>query len=115
MTIHNLIGHFFQSLDVKPPFASGNHTAHSPITGETIASIEWHDMGDAQKIIDQAESDFPFWRDVPMPVRGRLIGIFGQALRDHKRDLAAIVTLEAGKITSESLGEVQEMIDIAEY
>jgi len=50
-----------------------------------------------------------------MPLRGRLIGIFGEVLRRHKSELAEIVTLEAGKIRSESLGEVQEMIDIAEY
>ena len=58
---------------------------------------------------------FTAWREVPAPVRGHLVRRFGELLREHKAELADLVTLETGKITSEALGEVQEMIDICEY
>ena len=51
----------------------------------------------------------------PAPVRGQLVARLGELLRVHKADLAALVTIEAGKITSEALGEVQEMIDICDF
>lgn len=94
---------------------TGDYTSCSPINGDTIAHIKLHDISDVNKMITTAAQDFLIWREVPMPVRGRLIGIFGQVLQRHKNDLAEIVTLEAGKIISEARGEVQEMIDIAEY
>ncbi len=74
-----------------------------------------HTPAQASAIVDTAVADAVQWRDVPMPVRGRLIGIFGEVIRQHKNALADIVTLEVGKIISEARGEVQEMIDIAEY
>ena len=58
---------------------------------------------------------FERWRQVPAPVRGRLVRRLGELLGEHKSDLAELVTLEAGKIPSEALGEVQEMIDICEF
>lgn len=114
---HSVINGFFQTTGQHSPFFCDESGAarHSPIDGEEIARIRFHDVKDVTAIIDRAKHDFALWRVVPMPVRGRLIGIFGQVLREYKSELAAIVTLEAGKIRSESLGEVQEMIDIAEY
>lgn len=94
---------------------SGDYPARSPINGEVIGTIKLHDISDVTDMVTTAQNDFLVWRDVPMPVRGRLIGIFGQVLLRHKKELAEIVTLEAGKIISEARGEVQEMIDIAEY
>jgi aldehyde dehydrogenase (NAD+) len=52
---------------------------------------------------------------VPAPVRGGLVRRLGELLREHKEDLGTLVSLEVGKITSEALGEVQEMIDICEF
>jgi aldehyde dehydrogenase (NAD+) len=77
--------------------------------------VKAHTVEQVKDIISQATIDAKVWRTIPMPVRGRLIGIFGDVLRQHKYVLADVVTLEAGKIISEARGEVQEMIDIAEY
>ena len=55
------------------------------------------------------------WRNVPAPRRGELVRLFGDALRRHKATLAALVTLEAGKVSSEGAGEVQEMVDICDF
>src|SRR6185369_11537160 len=65
--------------------------------------------------IEAAHTAFLAWRGVPAPRRGELVRLFGEELRSAKADLGALVTLEAGKVTSESLGEVQEMIDICDY
>jgi L-aminoadipate-semialdehyde dehydrogenase len=65
--------------------------------------------------IDAAADAFKTWRLVPAPVRGQFVRLFGEQLRVHKPLLAAIVGREAGKITQEALGEVQEMIDICEF
>ena len=61
------------------------------------------------------EVRLPAWREVPAPRRGELVRLFGEELRAAKQALAAVVTLEAGKIVSEGLGEVQEMIDICDF
>ena len=63
---------------------------------------------------DAAAEAFLTWRDVPAPVRGQLVKRWGELLTEHKADLATLVTAEVGKITSEALGEVQEMIDICD-
>ena len=112
--MHQTISHFFGSHSSTYLAASG-FEARSPITGEVIAHVKKHSAAEASHIIETAVNDARVWRDVPMPVRGRLIGIFGEILRRHKNALADIVTLEAGKIISEARGEVQEMVDIAEY
>lgn len=65
--------------------------------------------------IDQAQSAFEAWRSVPAPRRGELVRLFGEVLREHKADLGELVSIEAGKITQEGLGEVQEMIDICDF
>ena len=61
-----------------------------------------------------ASEAFRSWRVVPAPVRGQLVRCLGERLREHKQELATLVSIEAGKITQEALGEVQEMIDICE-
>lgn len=94
---------------------SGNYPARSPVDGAVIGRLALHESSDVTRMVSLAQADFALWREIPMPVRGRLIGIFGHVLTRHKHELAEIVTLEAGKIISEARGEVQEMIDIAEY
>ena len=64
--------------------------------------------------MDCAQRAFEVWRTVPAPVRGQLVRELGELLRQHKEDLGALVSIEAGKILSEGLGEVQEMIDICD-
>ncbi len=69
----------------------------------------------ADAAIAEAAQAFTTWRTTPAPVRGALVARLGELLVEHKADLATLVTVEAGKITSEALGEVQEMIDICEF
>ncbi|MFG1214889.1 aldehyde dehydrogenase family protein [Xanthobacter flavus] len=93
----------------------GGREAVTPLTGETIARITEMDAPGVQEAIGRAHAAFLQWRMVPAPRRGELVRLFGEELRTAKSDLAALVTLEAGKITSEGLGEVQEMIDICDF
>ena len=68
--------------------------------------------GQVAQAIDKAQAAFAGWRLVPPPGRGEVVRRLGALLREHKRDLAALVTVEVGKIPSEDAGEVQEMIDM---
>ena len=95
------------------PLGSGPHAARSPITGATIGFVAATD--DVATMVTKATAAFAAWRTVPAPVRGELVRRLGEQLRLHKADLARIVQLEAGKIESEALGEVQEMIDICDF
>ncbi len=89
--------------------------ARSPITGETITHVRAATAADAAAAVGQAREAFLAWRSVPAPRRGELVRLLGEELRAAKADLGRLVTLEAGKIVSEGLGEVQEMIDIADF
>ena len=92
----------------------GDLVARSPITGGELARVPAHTTDEVATIIGEAQAAFRVWRSVPAPVRGRLIRELGELLREHKDDLGALVSIEAGKIRSEGLGEVQEMIDICD-
>ncbi len=87
----------------------------TPITGEIIAHVRAHDAAGVDTAIAAASEAFLAWRAVPAPRRGELARLFAEELRAAKAELAEIITLEAGKIVSESLGEVQEMIDICDF
>ena len=89
--------------------------ARSPITGETILELKAASRSEADAAIERAHAAFLAWREVPAPRRGELVRLLGEELRAAKADLGRLVTLEAGKIASEGLGEVQEMIDICDY
>jgi aldehyde dehydrogenase (NAD+) len=89
--------------------------ARSPIDGRALASFQSATPADVAAAIAAAHDAFLKWRLVPAPKRGELIRRFAGKLRERKQDLAALVTLEVGKITSEALGEVQEMIDVADF
>ncbi|MDX5595051.1 aldehyde dehydrogenase family protein [Pseudovibrio sp. SPO723] len=95
--------------------SDGTLAAKSPISGKTIASIKEHSADDATAMIGAAQDAFKAWRRVPAPRRGELVRLLGEELRAHKDDLGLLVSIEAGKITSEGLGEVQEMIDICDF
>ena len=89
--------------------------ARSAITGETICTLETASRAEADAAVERAHGAFLAWREVPAPRRGELVRLLGEELRAAKADLGRLVTLEAGKIASEGLGEVQEMIDICDY
>ncbi|WP_342640141.1 L-piperidine-6-carboxylate dehydrogenase [Rhodoligotrophos ferricapiens] len=95
--------------------AEGGLEVRTPITGEVIASVPEADAAEARGAIEQARTAFLTWRNVPAPQRGELIRLFGEELRAHKNELGKLVSIEVGKITSEGLGEVQEMIDICDF
>ncbi len=93
---------------------AGELIARSPITGGELARVPAHTAEDVRAIVGSAQDAFHAWRTVPGPVRGQLVRELGELLREHKADLGALVSIEAGKIRSEGLGEVQEMIDICD-
>ena len=99
----------------KAALAGGSLAARSPITGETLAELAEATPETAKAAIERAHTAYLAWRKVPAPRRGELIRLLGEELRAAKADLGRLVTLEAGKVTSEGLGEVQEMIDICDY
>lgn len=86
----------------------------NPTTGEVLASVRMACREDYESVISEAQRAFAEWRMLPAPKRGELIREAGEAMRAHKDDLGALVTLECGKIRSEGLGEVQESIDMAD-
>ncbi len=87
----------------------------NPATGEPIARVRQAAAEDYEKVAAEAETAFLTWRAVPAPQRGQIVRQLGEELRAHKDDLGRLVSLEAGKILSEGLGEVQEMIDICDF
>ena len=93
----------------------GTLPVFSPIDGAEIARAPESDPALMPEVISRATSAFQAWREVPAPRRGELVRLLGEELRAAKADLGALVTLEVGKITSEGLGEVQEMIDICDF
>jgi aldehyde dehydrogenase (NAD+) len=95
--------------------ASAGLPAVSPITGEVIGHVRPTGRDEVSAIIGRAAEAFRVWRSVPAPRRGELVRLLGEELRAAKGDLGRLVTLEAGKIVSEGLGEVQEMIDICDF
>ncbi|MDO9306836.1 MAG: aldehyde dehydrogenase family protein [Mesorhizobium sp.] len=93
----------------------GDMASFSPVSGEEIARLRPLSAADAGKAIDAAHMAFNAWRLVPAPRRGELVRLLGEELRAAKADLGRLVSIEAGKIASEGLGEVQEMIDICDF
>ncbi|UVL22267.1 L-piperidine-6-carboxylate dehydrogenase [Pseudomonas donghuensis] len=96
-------------------YNGGAHAVCTPIDGSQIAALTLQSKAQVTAKIDQAEKAFQAWRNVPAPRRGELIRLFGEVLRKYKAELGELVSIEAGKITQEGLGEVQEMIDICDF
>jgi aldehyde dehydrogenase (NAD+) len=95
--------------------AGGTLAVRSPITGRRIAEVVPTSPAEVEAVIAAARDAFKEWRLVPAPKRGELIRLFGEELRASKAALGRLVSIEVGKITSEGLGEVQEMIDICDF
>ncbi len=93
----------------------GDIPARSPVDGSVLANLRAHTTAEANAAVEAAHAAFLTWRKIPAPRRGELIRLFGEELRAAKADLGRLVALEAGKVTSEGLGEVQEMIDICDF
>ncbi|WP_099038835.1 L-piperidine-6-carboxylate dehydrogenase [Mycobacterium neglectum] len=89
--------------------------ASTPISGDVLFTVAETSVEQADAAIAEAAQAFTSWRTTPAPVRGALVARLGELLVEHKADVATLVTVEAGKITSEALGEVQEMIDICQF
>ena len=93
----------------------GSLAGFTPVTGEEIARLTPETPEGARAAIARARAAFAQWRVVPAPRRGELVRLLGEELRAAKADLGELVSIEAGKIPSEGLGEVQEMIDICDF
>ena len=89
--------------------------SYNPSTGELLASVAGCTASDLARLIEHSEQAFHRWRRVPAPQRGELVRLMGQALREKKDMLGTLVSLEVGKIKAEGDGEVQEMIDMADF
>ena len=87
----------------------------NPSTNETIASVYKASKDDLNNIISVSENAFNEFRKIPAPVRGQLVREMAVALRDNKDSLGSLVSLEMGKVKQEGDGEVQEMIDVADF
>ena len=90
-------------------------TSYNPTNATKIAEIARCSMQDYETVIERAQNAFLLWRDVPAPLRGEVVRQMGEALRENKDDLGSLVSLEMGKSKEEGDGEVQEMIDIADF
>ena len=87
----------------------------NPATGELLGRVRSATAADYERVIVSARKAFEQWRMVPAPKRGEAVRLIGEELRAHKSALGSLVTLETGKIKPEGDGEVQEMIDIADF
>ncbi|MCU0688521.1 MAG: aldehyde dehydrogenase family protein [Phycisphaerales bacterium] len=95
--------------------AAGVQVVHSPIDGSVLGGVRLDDAKKYEAAIRSAQEAFEKWRLVPAPVRGQIVRELGDAIRAHKADLGMLVSLEVGKITSEGQGEIQEIVDIADF
>jgi aldehyde dehydrogenase (NAD+) len=88
---------------------------HSPIDGALIGNVAGAQADEINNVIARAHLRAESWRNEPGPRRGAVVRSFGDLVRKHKSSLAQLITLETGKIVQESLGEVQEVVDICEF
>ena len=93
----------------------GDLVVRSPIDGAEIGALRQNTAADVAQAAGRADAAFRVWREIPAPRRGELVRLLGEELRKAKDELGLLVTLEAGKVRSEGLGEVQEMIDICDF
>jgi aldehyde dehydrogenase (NAD+) len=109
-----LLSHF--AIPAPPARADGSVLeSHSPGDGSLIARVPVSSAAEYEAVLTRAVAAARLWSEVPAPVRGQLVRHIAEELRLHKRELATLVALENGKILAEALGEVQEMIDIADF
>ena len=102
-------------LGVSDAVWTGDLSTRSPIDGSSAGGLVQATPDQVEAAVARSVEAFKVWRRVPAPRRGELVRLLGEELRAAKTDLAMLVTLEAGKIVSEGLGEAQEMIDICDF
>ncbi|TKT75864.1 aldehyde dehydrogenase family protein [Aquamicrobium sp. LC103] len=95
--------------------SGGDLKVRTPVSGDEIAALGSMSEAEAGAAIEAADAAFRSWRLVPAPRRGELVRLLGEELRASKEDLGRLVSIEVGKVPSEGLGEVQEMIDICDF
>ncbi|HEX7115524.1 MAG TPA: aldehyde dehydrogenase family protein [Steroidobacter sp.] len=113
--VREILGFFGVDTGSFAEAGAGALPARSPLNGEIVAHVRAHSVAEAGAAIASAQAAFFEWRFVPAPRRGELVRLLAQELRDAKPQLGRLVSLETGKILSEGLGEVQEMIDICDF
>jgi aldehyde dehydrogenase (NAD+) len=96
-------------------YSGGGLYVYTPLTGEVIAQVTKATIGSSTEAITAAHAAFLEWRSVPAPKRGELVRLLGEELRSALPTLGRLITIETGKLLSEGLGEVQEMIDICTF
>ncbi|MBC5767251.1 L-piperidine-6-carboxylate dehydrogenase [Ramlibacter albus] len=114
-TTANLTPSLLDQFGIAAAARGGSLRVASPVDGAELAQVRTHSAADAKAIIGNAQQAFLAWRAVPAPRRGELIRLLGDELRAEKQALGQLVSIETGKILSEGLGEVQEMIDICDF
>ena len=87
----------------------------SPVDGKKITTLVYAGETEYEAVMKRAEAAFPAWRAMPAPARGEIVRQIGEAFREQKKNLGALVSYEMGKSLQEGLGEVQEMIDICDF
>ncbi len=121
MTLQYRIHELFTQLQVplemsrSSPTQVDGLTVHSPIDQSVIATLPCTPLTDIESLVQQSQTRFATWRDVPAPLRGQLVRTWGELVREHQPALAELISIEVGKIRSEGLGEVQEVVDICEF
>ena len=95
--------------------AGSEVVSYNPATGSELGRAPLATIADYETVIAKASATFERWRMLPAPQRGEIVRQIGEELRAAKDDLGRLVSLEAGKIVAEGRGEVQEMIDIADF
>lgn len=110
-----LIQKIFKELKIKKQSTQGTLISIDPTTNKTLTSVTTCTASQCKKTIQAAHKAFLTWKTVPAPKRGDLIRQIGEKIREHKNALATLISLEMGKIFQEALGEVQEIIDMADF
>ncbi len=108
----------FPGLAIGSNYTKGTGPAFeavSPIDGSTTGNFGAANAKEVGLAVQSAHEAFRQWRTVPAPIRGQLVLKIGNLVREHKSELAELITLEAGKIPAEAEGEIQEWIDVCDY
>jgi len=100
---------------LAPPLHGPALASHNPANGQSLGSVATATPADVDALLARATDPAHRWRDTPAPLRGQAVRRYAELLREHKDALGTLVTLENGKIKAEGDGEVQEMIDIADF
>ena len=113
--IHEVNPGAYSGSDWTSDILKGDIASYNPATGEPIAKVSGCTVSDYDEVMQRAEYAFLAWRVTPAPQRGEIIRQIGDVLRQNKDSLGTLISLEMGKSKQEGDGEVQEMIDMADF